>query len=124
MAVLMKNGIPYGNSNTLVEFEELSYADYKAGNYDPTKSYAIPDFPSNSNKKMYWNLATASLNGETSVTVTDKELANYDYVSACFQNWGQPIKYIEYASGSTSFTIHMSAAVTGGVEILYTAIKM
>lgn len=26
-------------------FEELSYADYQAGNYDPTKSYAIPDYP-------------------------------------------------------------------------------
>lgn len=26
-------------------FTELSYADYQAGNYDATKSYAIPDYP-------------------------------------------------------------------------------
>jgi len=26
-------------------FEELSYTDYQAGNYDPTKSYTIPDYP-------------------------------------------------------------------------------
>lgn len=33
-----------GRLSALV-FEKLTYADYLAGNYDPTKKYYIPDFP-------------------------------------------------------------------------------
>lgn len=37
---------PKGDPGDGTSFEELSYADYKAGNYEPDKAYAIPDFPS------------------------------------------------------------------------------
>lgn len=46
MAAIVKNGnVVGGGGSESASFEELSYADYQAGNYDKTKSYAIPDYP-------------------------------------------------------------------------------
>lgn len=55
--------------STTNEFEELSYADYQAGNYDKTKSYAIPDYPY-INDSQKWKFVGSST-GENAISLPE-----------------------------------------------------
>lgn len=70
-------------------FEDLSYSDYKSGNYDMEKNYAIPDYPYSDGdaSKVNFDDSTAQINADnvqTAIETLAKKAKNIRVVTANF----------------------------------------